>query len=178
MSTQIWYRDLRGAFNMRTAASFIPTRSMGLTQQLNALFRLSVYYTILMVLLTRNLAHLTVALATGSVTALVHELSKSKETYTAAGCVKPSGNNPFMNYMSVADQPDRGPACNPLSPAVMKQIGATEAPPQTDGPYEYGRTNRTWYTMPNTKAVNDRDKLAHWLYDADNTDKTLGIKKR
>lgn len=159
MSTKIWYRDLSSAFGRDNAHRFIPLRTMSLTQQLNAAFRLSVYYSVLMTLLTRRTSHMTAAVVVAVVTAAVHELS-ARETFWAGApdtCVQPSKGNPFMN-LTLADlelRPTRTPAC-PKSKPVDKR-------PPTDGPYDEMKNDR-FYTMPVTTAVNDQEGFARALY--------------
>lgn len=170
-SSPIWFKaSPLQTFDRASAHKFVPVRTMDLTQQLNALFRLGVYYSLVMLLLTQNAAHLTVALAMAAVTALVHVVSEKTELFQAAAgcapCVPPTKNNPFMNAL-VMDRTDRGPACNPLNADVMAKIARDEKTPPADGPYEHGRTNRTWYTMPNTTAASRQGEFAEWLYGGD-----------
>ena len=151
---------------------------MSLPQQLNAIFRLSLYYSVIMVLLTRRASHLTVALATAAVTALVHEVSVRKEGFgpaAASECVAPTAGNPYMNVsiVDLMDRPGRPAACDPLSPAVKMQIAdASKDALPSDGPYEKGRADRTWYTMPCTQSASKQGEYAQWLYGGDRTDKT------
>ena len=80
--TAIWYRDAVAAFDRNNLHKFIPLRTMALTQQLNAVFRLSLYYSVIMVLLTRSPKHFTVALVVAVLTAAIYELS-TNERFTA-----------------------------------------------------------------------------------------------
>ena len=81
-ASQIWYRNPAEAFSSKTAHKFIPLRTMSLTDQLNSIFRLGLYYSLIMVLLSRSVGYLAVVLAVGIITAAVHELS-SRESFTA-----------------------------------------------------------------------------------------------
>lgn len=165
MSTKIWYRDLKAAFGKDNAHRFVPLRTMNLTQQLNACFRLAVYYSVVTTLLTRNVAHMTVVAIAAVVTIAIHELSGT-ETFSAAGtpCEKPTKGNPYMN-VTLADLEKRtlrAAACDPGSDAVKSSIADLDTMPLTDGPYE-NRGSR-WYTMPVTTAANDQDGFARALY--------------
>ena len=147
---------------------------MSLTQQLNALFRLALYYSVIMVLLTRRPMHLTVLLTTSALTALVFELSGRKEAFFVGAkpkCALPSKDNPFMNLL-IGTNRDAA-ACDPLSAGVKARIALADRTPPTDGPFEHGRTDRAFYTMPNTEVPNRRDELAQWLYSGQKDRTTL-----
>ncbi len=166
MATRIWYRDPVGAFDRDSAHRFFPQRTMSLTQQLNAVFRLALYYSLIMVLLTRRSAHLTAVLVAALATAALHELSTREHFWSdaPARCVAPSKGNPFMN-VTVADlerRPARGPACSPLAPATAAVVNTLSERPLTDGPYE--EHGSRFYTMPVTTAVNDQEGFAKALY--------------
>lgn len=166
MATMIWYRDLAGAFNRDSAHKFVPLRTMNLTQQLNAAFRLSVYYAVIMTLLTRKTVHLTAAVIMGVLTAAVHEMSARENFWSdpPAACVQPSKGNPYMN-LTLADlerRPRRPAACAPLAATTAAAIDALDARPPTDGPYE--EHGSRFYTMPVTTAMNDQEGFAKALY--------------
>jgi hypothetical protein len=164
MSTSIWYRDLKSAFGKDNAHRFVPLRTMNLTQQLNACFRLAVYYSVVTTLLTRNVTHMTVAAIAAVVTAIVHEISRMETFAADAPCDKPTKGNPYMN-MTLADLEKRtlrAAACDPGSDAVKSTIADLDAMPLTDGPYE-NRGSR-FYTMPVTTAANDQSGFAQALY--------------
>jgi hypothetical protein len=162
----IWYRDIGDAFGRDNAHKFVPLRTMNLTQQLNATFRLATYYSAAMVLLTRNPGHLTAAVLTAVLTAAIHELA-AKELFlsrTAEECVQPTRRNPYMN-VSLADRetnPGRGAACDPLAPAVKRRVELMDSAPLTDGPYDSAGSR--WYTMPVTTVPNDQEGYARALY--------------
>jgi hypothetical protein len=170
-ASEIWYRNPRAAFDRSTAHKFIPLRTMSLTDQLNAVFRLGLYYSLLMVLLTRKSNYLTVALLAGAITAAVHELSSTEQFAPAdvsfkKRCVSPTKSNPYMNVTldDLEKRPDRGPACDPLSPGVRQEISASEKIPLTDNPHAFGRSQHPFYTMPSTTIPNAQGEFAKLLY--------------
>lgn len=171
-ASDIWYRNPAAAFSRNTAHKFIPLRTMSMTDQLNAVFRLGVYYSVLMVLLSRKTSYLSVALLVGVITAAVHEFS-SKDYFTPDNsgslkkrCISPTKNNPYMN-VTLADlekQPDRGEACDPLAPGVKEDISNSEMIPRTDNPHSFGRSQHPFYTMPCTTVPNAQGEFAKLLY--------------
>ena len=167
-TTKIWYRDLRAAFDKDNAHKFVPLRTMNLTQQLNATFRLAVYYSVVMTLLTRNPGHLTVALIATVITAVINEMASSsygKESFAGSTrCVSPKKGNPYMN-VTLADlelDPTRPAACDQSAPAVASLVDKLDSAPLTDGPYD--RDHSRWYTMPVTTVPNDQGAFAQALY--------------
>lgn len=127
-----------------------------------------------MVLLSRKVGYLTVALVVGIITAAVHELS-SKDHFTpdkpADGslkkrCIVPTKRNPYMNVTleDLEQRPDRGPACDPLSPGVKEEISQSEIIPRTDNPHTFGRSQHPFYTMPCTTIPNAQGEFAKLLY--------------
>lgn len=175
-AAEIWYRNPATALNLRTAHRFIPLRTMSLTDQLNAVFRLGLYYSVLMVLLSRKASYLSVVLVVGVITAAVNVLSVSgTDEFTPDNtlpgslkrrCTMPTKKNPYMN-VTLADleqNPDRGAACDPLSPGVKEEISNCETLPRTDDPHAFGRSQHPFYTMPCTTVPNDQGKFARLLY--------------
>lgn len=169
-ATAIWYRDPAAAFGRHAAHRFIPLRTMSLTQQLNAAFRLALYYSVATTLLTRRTSHMSAAVLAAAVTAAVHEAAAREgfQLMAAGGgaCVKPSRGNPYMN-VTLADlerRPDRPAACDPLDPSVQRAIRAVERAPATDDPHGVGRSQRPFYTVPGTTVPNDRDAFQDALY--------------
>lgn len=171
--TAIWYRDPAAAFGRDAAHRFIPLRTMNLTQQLNATFRLALYYSVATTLLTRRTSHMSAALVAAAVTAAVHEASAREGFRLVAaagggggGCVAPTRGNPYMN-VTLADlelRPGRPAACDPLAPAVQAAIRAAEAVPETDDPHDFGRSQAPFHTVPSTTVPNDRAAFQHALY--------------
>lgn len=164
--TVIWYRDPAGAFSRDSAPRFVPLRTMNLTQQLNATFRLALYYSLAMTLLTRNVRHLTAAAVVAAITLGVHEYGPEHfgPASTPGGCTAPTSGNPYMNvtHSDLATNPRRPAACDPLSAANRRRAAALDAAPLTDGPYE--KENSRWYTMPVTTVPNDQGGFAQALY--------------
>ena len=166
-ATAIWYRDPAAAFGRAALHQFVPLRTMNATQQLNSVFRLSIYYAVIMTLLCRSPRYLCVALIVGLLTAAIHEFgARAIDTYVSAtgGCVAPTPGNPYMN-VTLADlqrRTTRPAACDPRSPAIMAAVDDVDEPFPTDGPYD--ATVNRWYTMPVTTVPNDQDKFARALY--------------
>lgn len=165
----IWYRDLAAAFRLPHALRFVPQKDMSTREQLNSVFRLAVYFSVIMVGLTRKASYALVALGVGLVTALVNESSgaaarEAGEDFRVRACTPPTPNNPYMNFVHTVDAPLRAPACQswtfPTRGDAPRKGGAPKhLRPRDD--WEFDR----FYTMPSTTGVSDQRQFANFLYD-------------
>jgi hypothetical protein len=171
----IWYRDPTAAFASDQLHRFLPTPSMTVPEQLNAIVRLAAYYAVAVVALTRSTRPLGLLAVVAGVTVAVNEArerSSGVEGFgfaPVAACVPPSRDNPFMN-LSLNDMrfaPARPAACDATDPAVQAQIAGALSPMPTDDHFAMGRTDRQFYTMPCTTAANRQVEFADWLYKKD-----------
>jgi len=85
-------------------------------------------------------------------------------------CVKPSENNPFMNftYDDMINNPNREEACDYED--VKKDIDTNYRKHINIDKYDlWGKNSSTlnYYTMPNTQIVNDSVGFAKWCYNFD-----------
>lgn len=163
--TAIWYRDLGALVRPDTLTKFFPTRAMTIDEQMNAVFRLSVYYGVIMSVLTRNPWHMQAVVLTGAVTALVGELSRQGtglDTFAPPACRVPNKNNPFGNF-NPFDAPDRAPACKTWDVPVA--LAEAQGGLPTDDPvFKAGDAADRFYTLPNTAVANDQTGFAKMLY--------------
>ena len=167
MSETIWYRAPGDLFSGGRAKKFFPTASMAVHSQLNAIVRFCIYYSLLMIMFTRNPRHLIIALLAGSMTFIVSEFAYTGkgETYlsgdseNAEECTTPTVDNPYMNFRAFDDR-DRPRACKPWNVKDRSLVAAGE--PVQDSPYQ--KPFDRFYTMPCTTATNDQHGFATWLY--------------
>lgn len=165
MAETVWYKDLPGFLQGRRKLRFFPTATMTVHAQLNAIMRLCLYYSIIMIVLTRKVHHAFVTVAAGLITALVSEVAYGGRSDAFVSgpvtldCVDPTVDNPHMNF-NVFDPPDRARACPPWRAKRATEV-AMGAPMQ-DTPFQ-NSFNR-FYTMPVTTAQSDQKGFAEWLY--------------
>ncbi len=95
-------------------------------------------------------------------------------------CVEPTTDNPFMNFNNITDDRDRPPACKSFdNDVVKKKIEENfnyNLYRDVGDLYSKNNSQREFYTMPNTKSVNDQNSFARWLYETGPTCKEDGIK--
>ena len=111
---RFWLNDLTTLFNRNNLLEIIPYSNLVLNQKLNSIFRLSIYFSIIMFILKRDYRYLMIMLIVGILTIIIHKtMSKpnvesnlsqdlgfsndSNINDDAPGCILPTQNNPFMN---------------------------------------------------------------------------------
>jgi hypothetical protein len=181
---KIWFEDPIHFITIKNYNKFFPTDSMTFAEQLNSIFRLSIYFSILVLLLKQNLNILFVAAFMGIFTYVLYNIDTinknkeklylednnlSKDPHSGEECIKPSKNNPFMNVLmsDYSLQPNRPKGCKITNSNIKKE--AKDA-------FDYGlyrdigdifgnlASDRQFVTNPSTMIPNDRETLTNWLY--------------
>jgi hypothetical protein len=177
MPSQIWYNDPRVAFGPGELHHFFPTRQMTLQQQLNAVLRLSLYWSVIVTLFHRRGKYMLMFVFTAAATVLINEAHTGRLTGASSGkdgfltrqgvrCVAPTTNNPHMNVMfdDYSQRPGRPEACDVTDPLVKHAVKSVTKPVPHDDPFQEGRMDRQFYTMPSTTIPNDQPGYASFLY--------------
>ena len=188
-----WLNDLSVIFNKDHFLEVIPFSNMQFNNKLNAIFRVSIYYFIIMTLLKKNLNNIAVPIFVGIVTIVlynnyrkIHKISESNENNNnlsnnsnsnissnnnsgVDGCRLPSKENPFMNptFMDIGTG-NIEQSCSSYNNSVIRDL---EKMYYNEGLYEdqfdvYGKeySSRQFYTMPVNSIVNDQGSFAQWCY--------------
>nr|WRJ70011.1 hypothetical protein TetV2_00566 [Oceanusvirus sp.] len=167
----IWYKDPPGLITSGNFQKIIPFPSMAYAEQLNAVLRLSLYYSVVVAFLRQNADVLVIPILVASVTYLLYSSFK-REGYEAKtsdmqeGCVKPTKQNPFMNVLN-SDSRTRKASCDPLDPLVKSKIDdefGRSIFRDVDDVWERNNAGRTFYTTASTTIPNDQMGFAEWLY--------------
>jgi len=190
----IWFKDPMHFITLQNYNKFFPSADMSFSEQLNSLFRLSIYFSILVFVIRHDANIFFVAAFMGLFTFLLYSIDTQnkkseqltlegnnldKDKFTGEVCMKPSKDNPFMNVLmsDYSTKPDRPKACNMLNSQVKKQAKTA---------FDYGlyrdvgdifsknASDRQWITNPSTTIPNDRSKLTEWLYNIGPTCKEDG----
>lgn len=184
----IWYKDLSGLMNsMERIYSFIPIYDSSLASQLNALFRFSIYYGLIIFIFQMSFKAIFLPLIVGGISYLVYEHEKSslriernsldaqglhKDPQTGSVCTKPTIDNPFMNvlYTDYSTRPNREKACDISRPSVSKHVDALYEQKFPNSRYSndiFGKNTgmRQFYSNPSTTIPNDQGTFAKWLYN-------------
>ena len=146
-----WLNDLSIIFNRNHFLEVIPFSNMKFNNKLNAIFRVSIYYFIVMTLIKKNLNNIFIPVVVGIITVIlyknyrrIHKISESNENSNntnsnntnsnssnissdnnsgVAGCRLPDKNNPFMNptFLDYTTG-DMQQACSSYNNSVVRDL--------------------------------------------------------
>lgn len=190
-SETIWYKDIISFFTKTdTLLEFIPTKSMTQTEQLNAMFRFSLYFGAIVAVIRQDyrimyfpviVGVLTYALASNDYLTMsakkeLFDKMELTEDYKRRLCTQPTKNNPYMNvsYVDYTDFPSRPPACDVSRPNVkqrVKEIVDEGMYRNVDDVFQRSASDRIFFTNPSTTIPNDQTAFAEWLYKSGKTNK-------
>ena len=190
----IWYENIGILFNPDYFSKAYPSKNHSLEEKFNAIMRLAIYITIILIVITGNFNYIFVILFVAVITYLIHlnidhleekKMEEDIENYTnikedmdikkrnikpkkyLKKCVLPSEDNPFMNFL-VSDKRDRKEACKSYNNEQISDLVEDKFDiglyKDINSVYNNENSQREFYTMPNTKAANAQDEFAHWLY--------------
>jgi hypothetical protein len=186
----IWYKDVKSFLDPQTLHHFVPKKTMTFAEQLNSLFRLSIYFAVLLYFLKRNYAVLYIAVGVGLFTAFMWStrtwyVGKKKELYSKMGvtydkknkrmCYTPKKDNPFMNVlMNEYDEfPNRPQACDiEVVKKSTEKMFDQNLYRDVDDVWQRKSSSRNWHTMPVTTIPNDSVAFAKALYNKPSTCKS------
>lgn len=160
-----WFNNIFMLFqNMN---EFFPKKEFNKIQKVNAIARLSFYYSVLICIFKLDTKYLSLSFCLlllsyylGSIDFLVNTNNKK--------CTEPTENNPFMNF-TIGDQiinPNKPAAC-PVDSVRKDQIKKYRLFAYPDPKDLFGKviTDRNFYTMPSTTIVNDQEGFAKFVYN-------------
>jgi hypothetical protein len=181
---KIWFKDMKNFINEKNVDKFFPAPSMNLTEKLNSIMRLAVYFGLILLVINRDVNVLFVPLVTGAFTWFLYRseqrkmkneeyfLSKMnlyKDPRTSQLCYKPTPNNPFMNILMTdyTQQPNRPQACN-VSKGHIKKMAQKyferDLYRDVSDIYQKNASDRNFYTTPSTTIPNAQDDFLKFAY--------------
>jgi hypothetical protein len=157
---------------------------MTFVQKLNAIMRFSLYFSLLLFIVKRNILVWYFAVFIAFVTIFMNEFyvknqKLQKELYQKINviyddkkdkfCALPSKENPFMNVLmnEYTEFPNRPGACDLSNRKVKDKAedyfneGLYKS---VDDIWSRKTNSRNWHTVPVTTIPNDRDSFTNWLY--------------
>jgi hypothetical protein len=189
----IWYQDPRAFLTSeKYMFSILPDRGQTLEQQLNSVMRFALYFTIVMLIIQKDVRVLYFLAFVAAIIYVIYtqnelEVKSKKELFNGLNitedfkkrpCVKPSKDNPFMNvtFADYTDFPNRPKACNiedsSEEVAANFEIGLHR---QEDDAYAKTASDRQYMTNPITTIPNNQTGFAEWLYKVGPTCKEKGM---
>jgi len=198
LNDPFWTEDYKILFYKEKLTEFFPTIQMTLIEKLNAIFRMSIYLSVILYLLTNNYLYLYIMIIVGAFTYFVYYNQKDNiESYFNSipnsdnnileknreeienNPVEPTTSNPFMNINLITDNKTKEkapPSWNNVE--VQKEIEDKFGYNlYRDVGDLYGKSNsqRQYYTAPSTTIPNDQTSFAKWCYSVGTTCKENSI---
>ncbi len=195
INTPFWYKNPSILYEKDSLFEFFPSRRFDLIRKLNAIVRLSIIYTIIMVLCTKKTYYLLIPLITGAITWFIW--SRQRDTHTdtimdeamsnqiddlvkindlETECRIPTKYNPFMNpgINEFSNDEYRQPKSCPSYNNIGVQNRVEEFFNEElyrDVKDVFGKNNsqRQFYTVPGNQVPNDQGSFAQWLYGTPST---------
>ena len=193
--------DISILLNKDSIFEIIPTTEFDLNRKLNAVFRFSIYFSILSFSIYKNNSVFCYPFIVMLITIYIFKYSGGKTDgdppvtsitndndiqdsaellleKNNANCIIPKQNNPFMNLNMFDIPKNKKHGCLSYdNDGVKEEIdkifdeGLYKDPTDI---YSNNNSQNRFYTMPNTKSANDQGKFADWLYKTSTTCKEPG----
>ena len=191
-----WIDNYKILFYKERLADFFPTINMTLIEKLNAIFRLSIYLSIVLYLLTSNYLYLFIMIIVGAFTCFIYYNQKDnielyfnsipnsnnnliQEIVHEKTDISPTTENPFMNINLITDNKEKNAAPASWNDQTVKEdiedkFGYNLYRDVGD---LYGKSNsqRQYYTVPSTTIPNNQTSFAKWCYGVGPTCKEKSI---
>jgi hypothetical protein len=168
-------------FDKNRLIEFIPTKDMTISEQLNAITRFSLWFSIILLLYYKNPRILYIFIITAIIIYIIAlniikpikintdlstkiDINNNNEV-----CQMPTNNNPFMNILltDYVDAPNRNVACKHEDEDVKKDVDkyfSHNLYKNLDDIWNNKNSQREFYTMPSSTIPNDRKSFMNWCW--------------
>ena len=192
MSTPFWFKDISILYDKNYLMEIIPKKEYDFNRKLNAVVRFTIYYGILLYIFKRDKNILCLPFITVVITVYLHKTSKDdKQDDNFKGLMNTKGStnlseidmmideintdvyripeidNPMMNQNTFDLYENKKAIPTYNNPGVKRKVEETlDSQVFKDSNDLFNRRNsqRQWYTMPNTEAMNKQTEFAKWCY--------------
>ena len=192
MSTPFWFKDISILYDKNYLMEIIPKKEYDFNRKLNAVVRFTIYYGILLYIFKRDKNILCLPFITIVITVYLHKTSKDdKQDDNFKGLMNtksgtnlseidmmideintdvyriPEIDNPMMNQNTFDLYENKKAIPTYNNPGVKRKVEETlDSQVFKDSNDLFNRRNsqRQWYTMPNTEAMNKQTEFAKWCY--------------
>ena len=185
--TPLWTENISILYEKKYLFEIIPMKHFDLNRKLNSIFRLSIYYSIIVYLINQNYKSLMIPIGVGIFTIIISKnLKKNNIDETTIklqndgfrdsflmedmgqGCRIPDNDNPFMNPTLYADSSNsKKPCLSYNNKGIQKDIEEKfNKDLYKDVNDIFGKNNsqRQFYTVPGKTNPNDLESYKNWLY--------------
>lgn len=187
MYTPFWTDKMEILYDRNYIFEIFPTKDFDLIRKLNAIFRFSIYYALIIYFYNRNTNIFYIPIVVGLVTYFVFKKNGLTHIDTIktdlrngnvpkdigdlnVECRIPTKDNPFMNPLLSDFSNDKAPpeACSSydnkgIQKAMNEKFETGLYRDYTDI-FNNGNSQRQFYTVPGSKTPNDQGSFAHWCY--------------
>ena len=192
MSTPFWFKDISILYNKNYLLEIIPKKEYDFSRKLNAVVRFAVYYRILLYIFKRDGNILCFPFITIVITVFLHRTNRdetnddamkglmSSKGHTSMEDIdamimdinkdifrEPDDDNPMMNQNTFDLYENKKAVPTYNNPGMKRKVEETlDGGIFKDSNDLFNRRNsqRQWYTMPNTEAMNKQTEFAKWCY--------------
>ena len=181
--TPLWIDNLEILYEKKYLFEIVPGKSFDFNRKLNSLVRLSIYYSIIVYLTSKNKKVLLIPLFACIFTVLMGKKLKQNIIDKAVidlqnntnkplekvdiDCRIPTENNPFMNPTIFGEDNNKTSCISYNNKGVQKNIeNKFNQNLYREASDIFGKNNsqRQFYTVPSKKYPNDQDAFKKWLY--------------
>lgn len=182
--TPFWISNISILYESKYIFEILPYKTFDLNRKLNSLLRLSIYYSIIMYILTKNDRYFYIPFIVSVFTYIIYQknnkflgnndfiisnMNQNQLSKQLDGeCKIPTKNNPFMNPL-IGDKDNTEPCQSYKNKGIQKMIEDNFNEELYRDPNDlFGKNNsqRQFMTIPGKTVVNDRDSFQNWLYKA------------
>ena len=157
---------------------FFPNNNLSRDQKINAIARFAIFYSLLVLIFKQDTKWLSISVVLLIISYCLGYYETFEQDNKNPSCVKPSKNNPFMNFTmgDYINNVDRLPACDydDVKEEMRNEFRKDIVPDPADL-WGTNISDRNFFTMPWTQVVNDQSGFANWLYGNSGTCKNEGI---
>ena len=169
-----WYHNINSLFDK--PFEFFPSSDLDTNGKINAMARLAIYFALFIILANKNQKWLAISVFLILMSLFIGSTENFSDLQSS-NCVKPTINNPFMNFTldDYYKNPNRESNCpiNTVRDDIRKKfLKKVERDPSDL--WGQNISDRNFYTTPNTKLVNNQKGFAEWCYGSMGQCKAFG----
>ena len=184
--TPLWIENLSILYEKKYLFEIVPMKNFDLNRKLNSLFRLSIFYSLIVYFVNKSSKTLLIPVGVGLFTIIISKNLKmnnitenirklqngdTKESFlmeeVSEGCRIPERSNPFMNPTIYGENNSQKPCLSYNNKGIQKDIEEKfNRNLYRDVNDIFGKNNsqRQFYTVPGKTNPNDLESYKNWLY--------------
>ena len=188
--TSFWFNDPTTLYKNNSLIEIFPSRKFDIVRKLNAIVRLSIYYSLIMYFMKKEKNYLAVPIIVGILTLIIFyrqkniNVSKINEQAMSdklddlvkindlnTECRIPTKDNPFMNPQmkdfgnNLPNVPKSCPSYNNVGvQRRVEELFNEDLYRDVNDVFGKNNSQRQFYTVPGNQVPNDQHSFGQWLY--------------